>query len=102
MGQEQERHTTRLTNIRLSNIRFSSVHKCDFPIYKHAAKKTPRLADAVSPGGCVFVIVFTDKRDSYSAVVSDQFKQVEFSFKSRVNGERRAHADQKPLYALGE
>lgn len=58
--------------------------------------KTPRLADAVSPGGCVFVIVFTDKRDSYSAVVSDQFKQVEFSFKSRVN-----RANQKPLYALG-
>lgn len=58
--------------------------------------KTPRLADAVSPGGCVFVIMFTDKRDSYSAVVSDQFKQVEFSFKSRVN-----RANQKPLYAVG-
>lgn len=66
MGREQERHRTRLTN-----IRSSSVHKCDFPKYKRAAKN-PTLS-CCCPGGCVFVIVFTDVRDS--AAVSDQFKQ---------------------------
>lgn len=61
--------------------------------------KNPRLADAVSPGGCVFVIVYTDKRDSYFAVVSDQFKQVEFSFKSRVTRERLSALEHTPSKA---